>query len=290
MARMIELAVQAQAQAKAQFKQYYDRNSQARKFYIGDRVLVLLPEDSTGMEAQWHGPYEVVEKTSPVSYKLQFPERKKTRQFHINSLKKWNECNILAVVIATEDTHSVDDLPLHTVEIGSDKENMETVGDLPPEQQEGLRNLLAKYKPVFSNLPGHTDLLQHSIYTGGCPPVNQHPYRISVAWQREVRDEIQQLLALGVIRPSKSPWNSPIVTVRKKEGTLRMCIDYRKLNSSTRDDPYQMPRINEFVEAIGHAKYITTLDLSKGYYQIPVAECDKPKTAFASPFGKFEFN
>ena len=69
-----------------------------------------------------------------------------------------------------------------------------------------------------------------------------------------------------------------------------MCIDYRKLKSKTADDPYQMPRTDELVETIGRAKYISTLDLSKGYYQVPVAEEDKPKTAFTSPFGKFEFN
>lgn len=97
------------------------------------------------------------------------------------------------------------------------------------------------------------------------------------------------MLELGVIEPCRSPWASPIVTVTKKDGSLRLCVDYRKLNSSTTDDPYQMPRVEEMLDRIGQAEYISTIDLAKGYYQVPVREEDRDKTAFVSPFGKYRF-
>ena len=88
---------------------------------------------------------------------------------------------------------------------------------------------------------------------------------------------------------SDSPWTSPIVPVKKKDGGLCLCVDYRKLNSVTMDDTYQMPQVDELIDTLGGARYITTLDLSKGYYQVPVATEDQPKTAFVSPSGKFYF-
>ena len=95
---------------------------------------------------------------------------------------------------------------------------------------------------------------------------------------------------LGYIEPCKSQWASPIVAVGKKDGNyVRVCIDYRKLNSISASDPYQMPRVDEMIDKIGKAKFITTLDLTKGYYQVIVRQNDRDKTAFLTPFGKFRF-
>ncbi len=94
----------------------------------------------------------------------------------------------------------------------------------------------------------------------------------------------------GVIRPSKSPYASPVVVVTKKDGSLRLCIDYRKLNSCSTRDAFPLPRIDEALEALGQAKYFSTLDLTSGYWQVEVAEQDKHKTAFSTPMGLFEAN
>ena len=80
-----------------------------------------------------------------------------------------------------------------------------------------------------------------------------------------------------------------MVIVNKKDGTLRVCVDYRKLNSHSKIDPYPMPRISDFIDQLSEAKYITTLDLTKGYWQIPIKKEDQCKTAFITPFGLFEF-
>ena len=92
-----------------------------------------------------------------------------------------------------------------------------------------------------------------------------------------------------MVEESTSGWASPIVVVQKKDGSNRLCIDYRKLNARTKFDAYPMPRIDEMLDAIGQSQYITTLDLAKGYWQVPLAEEDKEKTAFTSPLGLLQF-
>lgn len=104
-----------------------------------------------------------------------------------------------------------------------------------------------------------------------------------------MKDHIKQLLDSKVIRESSSPYASPIVLVQKKSGELRMCVDYRQLNAKTRKDAYPLPRIEESLDALAGAQWFSTLDLASGYNQVPVAERDKAKTAFCTPFGLFEF-
>ena len=95
---------------------------------------------------------------------------------------------------------------------------------------------------------------------------------------------------MGYIEPSTSPWAAPIVLVLKKESSLRMCIDYRKLNAVTQGDPYPLPIIEELIDGIGQSKFITILDLIKGYHQVPIKDSDQEKMAFITPFGKYQFH
>ena len=98
---------------------------------------------------------------------------------------------------------------------------------------------------------------------------------------------LTEMEATGVIRPSKSPHASPVVIVTNKDGSLRLCVDYRKLNSYSTRDAFPLPRMKEALEALGQAKYFSTLDLTSGYWQVEVAEHDKHKTAFNTPMGLF---
>ena len=107
-------------------------------------------------------------------------------------------------------------------------------------------------------------------------------------WE-EVKQEVNNMLAEGVIEPSQSDRASPIVLVRKKDGSMRLCVYYRKLNAQTRTDAYPMPRIEDILDRVGNAKFITTLNLTRGYWHVPVAKEDRHKTAFTSPFGLYQF-
>ena len=165
--------------------------------------------------------------------------------------------------------------------------------DLTPGQVTQGKQLLEAYADVFSrsdNDLGCTTILEHQIPLLDDAPVRQRYRRLPPSQYEQVRAHIQGLLDGGVIRPSTSPYASPIVLVQKKSGEMRMCVDYRQLNAKTRRDAYPLPRIEETLDALGGARFFSTLDLASGYNQVPVAEGDRAKTAFCTPFGLFEFN
>ena len=97
------------------------------------------------------------------------------------------------------------------------------------------------------------------------------------------------MLENGIIEESSSDWASPIVLVPKKDKSLRLCVDYRRLNAVSKVEAYPMPHIDELIDQLGRAKYISTIDLTRGYRQVPVAEEDRPKTAFVTPSGLYQF-
>ena len=149
--------------------------------------------------------------------------------------------------------------------------------------------MLSKFSEVLTTEPGLTDLATFDIDTGGTDPIQQRPYSTPVALKAKVDEELAWLLDKGYIVPSSSPWASPMVTVRKADGSARLCVDYRKINSLTRPMPFFMPRVEEVVEGIGKARYISKLDLAKGFYQVPLTMTAMAKTAFTCHKGNFQF-
>lgn len=161
-------------------------------------------------------------------------------------------------------------------------------------QAAAIKELVSKWKDVFSthNLDyGRTSLVEHKINLSKEDPIKLRHRRIPPAMYEEVRAYLQELIDAGQIQPSQSPWSFPLVLVRKKDGTLRLCIDYRKLNERTIRDAYALPRLDETMDALLGAKYFSKLDLRSGYYQIPMAKEHRERTAFsAGPLGFYEWN
>ena len=164
---------------------------------------------------------------------------------------------------------------------------------LSPLQQQQLNELFKEFQDVFSQGDddlGNTPLLKHGIETHG-PPLRQPYRRQNPAVCREEMTQVQQMLSSNVIRPSNSPWASPVVMVRKKDGSLRFCVDFRQLNAATVKDAHPLPRIDDLLDALHGAKWFSTLDLKSGYWQVPISEQDKAKAAFRTSSGQlFEFN
>ncbi len=146
---------------------------------------------------------------------------------------------------------------------------------LPIADQAKVRALLTSYESVFSTHEGDlgcTGLLSHDIPLVDPTPIRQRHRRIPPSEYEVVKAHINQLLEAQIIRESSSPYASPIVLVRKKDGSLRLCVDYRRLNASTRKDAFPLPRIEETLDSLMGAQWFSTMDLASGYNQVPVTE------------------
>ena len=156
------------------------------------------------------------------------------------------------------------------------------------QQKKQVEQLLEEFKSIFSQSPtdyGKTELIEHQIDTGVAHPIRQPPRRIPRHLRVDVDKQIDSMLDSGIIEPSRSPWSSPIVVVPKKDGGIRFCVDYRRLNSVTIKDAYPLPQILDTLESLAGAKFFSTLDLASGYWQVGMHPEDQHKTAFASHRG-----
>lgn len=167
-------------------------------------------------------------------------------------------------------------------------------GDSPVSEQwrERLRQKLTQRPHVFSMHEWDVGLakgVEHTIRLSDERPFRQRSRRLAPADIEDVRNHLQDLLHAGIIKESRSPYASPIVIVRKKNGTIRMCVDYRFLNGRTIPDQYTTPCIDDVLDSLTGSKWFSVLDLRSGYYQISMAEDDKEKTAFICPLGFYQF-
>ncbi|XP_078476235.1 uncharacterized protein LOC144737431 [Lampetra planeri] len=165
--------------------------------------------------------------------------------------------------------------------------------DLSNSERQQLRTLLREFSDVFSRNKydlGCTHLLRHNIDTGDSAPIRQNPFRLSPAEKDHVKSAIDDMLAADIISPSTSPWGAPIVLVKKQDGSLRFCVNFRRLNKISVADAYPLPRMDESLDALAGARFFSTLDLLSGFWQLPLDDDSKPKTAFRTPHGLFQFN
>jgi hypothetical protein len=161
-------------------------------------------------------------------------------------------------------------------------------------QQHALQKLLHKYRCCFPDeLPKFKSVgrkVPHTIeLEPGAKPPCRPMYRLSQPEMAELKKQITELLAKGYIEPSTSNFGSPVLFVRKKDGSLRMCIDYRAVNKLTVKNKYPLPRIDDILDCINGSTVFSSIDLRSGYYQIEIHPDDVPKTAFRTPFGSFQF-
>ena len=157
------------------------------------------------------------------------------------------------------------------------------------EQEQTLTALLVQYAPVFSKGDhdlGVTELVQHEIPTlPGTAPIKQAPRRLGIEKDQEVERQVQKMVEQGLVEPADSPWSSPVVLVKKKDDSWRLCLDYRRLNNVTRKDAYPLPRIDDSLDALSGSMLFSTLDLISGYWQLKMSEDASNKAAFVTKSG-----
>ena len=299
---MTELVQTNLERSQSKQKRHYDRGTRHRSLDPGDQVLVLLSNVHNRLKLEWVGPHKVLRRVTPVDYEVEMSgRRKEKRVYHINLLKQWHTsapvetpAALLAVLPDQSETQPEEGEEavenLFPLSAGSMQVPDLTTSSLTEVQRAELQVVFQEFPEVFRLVPGRTSITEHSIYVGDSTPIRQKSYRIPYSQRELVETELDQMLQLEVISPSTSPWASPIVLVTKKDGGVRFCVDYRKLNQVAKFDAYPMPRIKEIFEQIGTAGIISTLDLAKGYWQIPMASESREITAFTTPFGVYEFN
>ncbi|KAJ9536518.1 hypothetical protein OSB04_un000312 [Centaurea solstitialis] len=149
------------------------------------------------------------------------------------------------------------------------------------------------YPEVFPedlvSLPPDREIKFRIDLVPGATPIAKASYRLAPSELKEMLAQLQELLDKGFIRPSTSPWGAPVLFVKKKDGTMRMCIDYRELNKVTVKNKYPLPRIDDLFDQLQGAKYFSKIDLRSGYHQLKVREEDIPQTAFRTRYGHYEF-
>jgi hypothetical protein len=153
--------------------------------------------------------------------------------------------------------------------------------------------MVCEYPDVFSSdyfgLPPQREMEFGIESVPGTNPISKAPYRMASSELKELKEQIQELLDKGFIRPCISPWGASVLFVKKKDGSMRMCIDYRELNKVTIKNRYPLPRIDDLLDQLQGAWVLSKVDLCSGYHQVRVKEEDIPKTAFRSRYGHYEF-
>ena len=152
-----------------------------------------------------------------------------------------------------------------------------------------LRQLLSEYSDIFSDMPGLTDIAEHGITLTTEKPIRRKPYPVPYSKVGAIETEVRKMMALDVIEPSQSPYCSPLMLVKKTDGTFRPVIDFRQVNRVTVFDAEPMPNPEVVFAKLAHDKVFSTFDFCKGYWQIPMVAADKQKTAFSSSQGLFQF-
>ena len=185
-------------------------------------------------------------------------------------------------------------LAAQTVEFGTgemQKLNLEQA-DITEKEKKELMEILNEFQDVMSKGPedlGKTTLVKHKINTKQADPIKLPLRRFPLHAKQEASEIVNRMQNQGLIVPSDSPWSSPVVIVRKKDGSARFCVDYRRLNELTVKDPFPLPRVDEILETVAGAALYSTLDLASGYWQVELEETDRKKTAFSTELGHFEW-
>ncbi len=203
--------------------------------------------------------------------------KQKSKVVHISQLKRSLSVN-RAIIIPNED---IDDFSINS--------NKPQPLKLTVSQKLRLQHVLDSFPTVFSESPGLTNLISHSNSLTTTIPVWSPPYSIPIAHHTAFREEIENLLSLSIIEPSTSKYSSSPMPVTKKDGGIRIVIDYKKLNAITIKEPFSMPPVEDILSQLGNASFLSKLDLLKGFHQVPMEPDSKQYTAFTCLQGKFQY-
>ena len=239
-------------------------------FHVGDVVLKRSPGLNKCLDSSWEGPFVITELLPLVNCKL-VPQgsKGKSKVVHLSQVKKAESVSVYTVVLVSEDVPDA----------GSPVQPRPVALQLDEQQHHSLTHTLDSFQNVFSDMPGKTAAVKHTINLTSTTPLWTPSYVVPLAYQSAFRKELESLIELDFIEPSISAWSSPPIPVKKKDGGIHIVVDFKKLNSVTIPEPFAMPTIDSIVAQLGSASFLSKLDLLKGFHQVPMDECSKHLTA-----------
>ncbi|XP_070189025.1 uncharacterized protein [Littorina saxatilis] len=295
-----KLARQNLSAAAQKHAEVFNRKTVRRQFQPGDKVLLLLPQKKNKLQLCWQGPFDVLEKKGESDYRIRIYGREKL--YHANLLKLYRDRQntadpsdviptvAVAVVEETEEMISPDrELPLPCLEGEETVKDINLSATLTAEQRRQVLEIAERHERVLTDVPLQTPLAVFDMTVESAKPVRVKQYPLPYAKVETIKEEVQAMKKLGVIEPAASPYNAPVVLIRKKDGKVRFCVDYRRLNDVTVFDAEPLPDVEHLFAGLGRATYFSKFDLSKGYWQIPIRDDVRPMTAFTTPVGQFQF-
>ena len=291
--------------SSTRYRRYFNKKAKDRQLKVGDQVLLLLPKYKNKLEMMWQGPNRIVEKLGSLDYRIKM-DNGKVKTFHINMLKKYlgrpqedKRERIETVCVAVVEEEWIKEgciehqeklsIVLPSLAKTETWERCELSTDLNANQVQEMKCVLQKYDDVLSDKPGRTNLETFKMELTSEEPVRLKPYPIPFSLTNAVKEELDQMLELDVIEKTNSAYASPIILVKKKDGTYRFCTDYRKLNQIVVYDAQPIPNIDELLSKLSGANFFTKIDLCKGYWQIPIDESSRDATAFITPDGLYRW-
>ena len=292
--------------SQQKMKARYDTKAIVRRFVSGDKVLLFLPIPGNPLKSKFTGPYVVSHKLSDVNYVVFTPDRRKDTQLvHVNLMKPYVErekvdsqnlsinCNAAAKLESpvVEEVVNIPTPKLNPINSVWLTNMSKHINHLNSEQVDDIVKLLQYFPEVTSDTPGKCNVIQHDIelLPSQLSPIRQPAYRVGPRKLEVMKAEVDYLLKNNLAEPSKSPWASPCILVPKPDGSHRFCTDYRKVNKVTVPDSYPLPLIEDLIDRVGQSKFVTTIDLQKGYYQLCLTERAKTISAFITPFGLYQY-
>uniref|UniRef100_A0A3B3I2A9 Gypsy retrotransposon integrase-like protein 1 n=1 Tax=Oryzias latipes TaxID=8090 RepID=A0A3B3I2A9_ORYLA len=297
------LARDTLASSQEKMKGHFDRKTVVRSFQPGDQVLLLLPILGSALSTRFSGPYIVEKKLSETNYVLKTPDRRqKTRVCHVNRMKRY--CSREGETLGSTASSSVSPVvPIATAITESSSaglglcektpgvarlNNSEILSNLPLYlshlsdcHRNDIQELISCFPDLFGDIPTRTTVVSHDITLTKPDPVKQHAYRVNPVKRGILKQEANYLLEHGFAVPSHSPWSSPCLLDTKSDGSPRFCTDFRKVNAVTVPDAYPLPLMDDCIDEVGPATYVTKLDM--GYWQVPLTARASEISAFVTP-------
>ena len=297
-------------ESQSKMKVWYDRKAKSRCFEPGDRVLVLFPCRLNTLDRikwlrklvtqiTWSKLLVDVRRHKCVISICSKHEKPKPELVILNnrlgleSPTHSKDC-VGQVAEKEEDTES-------EVRLGNDQQpiklqNSQMLNDLdtklshlPSVQRKELTEVITQYREVFPDVPSKTNLIEHDVDVGDSTTIKQHPYRVSPMKNELLDKEVQYMLQNDIIEESQSNWSSPCILVPKHDGGFRFCTDFRKVNDKTKSDSFPIPRITDCIDQIGNAKFVSTFDMLKGYWQVPLTQRAREISTFVTLNGLYQY-